>query len=254
MKIHPTALVDSGAELADNVEIGAHTIVESDVIIGSGCRIASNALIAAGTRLGAGVKVHHGAVIGTVPQDLKFKGEYTTAEIGENTVVREYATINRGTEYSLKTVVGRGCLLMAYSHVAHDCIIGDGVILSNGVQMAGHVTIHDFAIVSGLVAIHQFVHIGACSMIGGLFRVSKDVPPYILAGGLPLRYEGLNVVGLRRKGFNPEQRKAIKEAYRLIYQTDLTRSKALEQIKSNPMIPEVESIVKFFEASERGVI
>ncbi len=254
MIIHPTAIIEPGAEIADDVEIGPYAVVESDVVIADGCRIASSALLAAGARLAAGVKVHHGAVIGTVPQDLKFKGECTTAEIGENTVIREYATVNRGTDYHERTVVGRDCLLMAYSHVAHDCIIGDGVILSNAVQMAGHVTIQDFVIISGLVAIHQFVNIGAFSMIGGLFRVSKDVPPYILAGGLPLKYEGLNVVGLRRRGFTPEQRKPIKEAYSLIYQSELLRTEALERIKSSPMTPEVEKIMKFFESSERGVI
>lgn len=254
MKIHPTAIVDSGAEIAEDVEIGPCSVVESDVVIDRGCRIESSALIASGARLAAGVKVFHGAVIGTIPQDLKFGGETTTAEVGENTVIREYCTINRGTKHRKRTTIGANCLLMAYSHVAHDCQIGNDVIIANAVNMGGHVIIGDYAIIGGIVAIHQFVHIGAYSMIGGLFRVPKDVPPYVLAGGNPLKYEGLNSVGLRRRGFNSEQRKAIKEAYRLIYQSNFLRSEALAKIKSERMIPEVENIVKFFDNSERGVI
>jgi len=254
MSIHHTAIVDPGAVIHEDVEIGPHTIIESNVEIGKGCEIASSVLIASGSKLAEGVRVHHGAVIGTVPQDLKFGGEITVAEVGANTVVREYATINRGTAASGRTSVGSNCLLMAYSHVAHDCVIGNNVIMSNAVNMAGHVHIQDFAIISGIVAIHQFVNIGEHCMIGGLFRVPKDVPPYILAGGHPLKYEGLNLVGLKRRGFTVEQRNALKEAYRMIYQSELLRTDALAELKSNPMTPEVMRVVEFFENSQRGVI
>jgi len=254
MSINHTAIVDPGAVIHEDVEIGPHTIIEANVEISKGCKIASSVLIASGARLAEGVVVHHGAVIGTVPQDLKFDGEETLVEIGSNTVVREYATINRGTVASGKTSVGSNCLLMAYSHVAHDCVLGNNVIMSNAVNMAGHVHINDFAIISGIVAIHQFVNIGEHCMIGGLFRVPKDVPPYILAGGHPLRYEGLNSVGLKRRGFTPEQRNALKEAYRMIYQSDMLRTDALAELKANPGIPEVIKVVEFFENSQRGVI
>lgn len=254
MEIHPTAVVDSKAEIADDVIIGPFAVIESDVVIESGCEIGSSVLLASGARLGKNVKVFHGAVIGTVPQDLKFGGEITTAEIGDNTVIREYATVNRGTEQHWKTVVGANCLLMAYSHIAHDCSVGDNSILANSVNLAGHVTIQEFVIIGGIVGIHQFVNIGAHCFIGGMFRVTKDVPPFILAGGTPLRYEGLNSVGLKRRGFDAEQRKAMKDAYRLLYQSDLQRAEALAQIKSGMMTSDVEGIVKFFETSQRGVI
>ena len=254
MKIHPTAIVDPNAELGEDVTIGPFAIVESDVIIGDGCKIGSSVLLASGARLGKNVSVFHGAAIGSVPQDLKFGGEKTTAEIGDNTVVREYVTVNRGTQAHNKSTVGANCLLMAYCHVAHDCIVGDNSILANSVNLAGHVTIEEFVIIGGIVGIHQFVNIGAHCMIGGMFRVTKDVPPYILAGGTPLRYEGLNSIGLKRRGFTPEQRKAIKDAYRMIYQSDVPRADALRKIKSQGMIPETERIINFFGNSERGVI
>ncbi|MBL7191632.1 acyl-ACP--UDP-N-acetylglucosamine O-acyltransferase [bacterium] len=254
MNIHPTAIIDPEAKIAEGVEIGPYSIIQADVEIGAECHISSNVLLASGTKLASGVKIFHGAVIGTAPQDLKYAGEKTAAEIGENTVIREFCTINRGTSATFKTVVGANCLLMAYTHVAHDCRIGDYVILANAVNMGGHVEIEEYAIIGGMVAIHQFINIGRHSMIGGLFRVPKDVPPYILAGGHPLRYEGLNVIGLKRRGFEPDQRKAIKEAYRLLYQSDLNTSQAIAKIKEGEITPEVKHIIDFFEASERGVI
>jgi len=254
MKIHPSAIVDSGAEIAEDVEIGPFAIIEADVVIGSGCRIASNVLLASGARLASNVRVHHGAVVGTIPQDLKFEGEKTTAEVGDNTIIREYATFNRGTKATGKSSVGANCLLMAYSHIAHDCHIGNNVILANSVNLAGHVTIDDYVIIAGIVGIHQFVRIGEHSMIGGMFRVSKDVPPYILAGGQPLKYEGLNIVGLKRRGFTLEQVKNLKETYRLIYQSNLLRSDALKKIKAESSSPEALKVLEFFENSERGVI
>jgi UDP-N-acetylglucosamine acyltransferase len=254
MKIHPTAIIDPKAEIADDVEIGPYSIVEAEVKIASGCKIASSVVLANGARLAEGIKVFTGAVIATLPQDLKFGGEFTTAEVGKNTTVREYCTINRATSATGRTIVGEDCLLMAYSHIAHDCHLGNKLIIANAVNLAGHVTIQDYAIIGGMVAIHQFVHIGMHCMIGGMFRVSLDVPPYCLAGGWPLKYEGLNIVGLKRRGFSNDTIKDLKEAYRLIYQSEMLRTEALRKIKSQPMIPEVENVVKFFEMSERGVI
>ncbi|NQS96985.1 MAG: acyl-ACP--UDP-N-acetylglucosamine O-acyltransferase [candidate division Zixibacteria bacterium] len=254
MKIHPTAIIDPGADIAEDVEIGPHTIVESDVVIGEGCRIASSALIASGTRLAAGIKVFHSAVIGTIPQDLKFAGEYSTAEIGENTVIREFCTVNRGTADTGKTTVGENCLLMAYSHIAHDCRLGDQVIIANAVNMAGHVTIQDFVIIGGMTAIHQFVNIGLHCMIGGMFRITKDIPPYCIAGGWPVKYENVNSIGLQRRGFSTETRNAIKDAYRLIYHSGILRKEALIQLEGGEMIPEVKNIVEFYRKSQRGVI
>ena len=254
MKIHPTALIDHEAKLGEGVEIGPYSIIQAGVEIGANCQIASNVLLASGAKLGNGVKVFHSAVIGTVPQDLKFGGEKTAAEVGDNTVVREFCTINRGTSATGYSSVGKDCLLMAYAHIAHDCHIGDNVIIANAVNMGGHVIIEDYVIIGGMVAIHQFVNIGRHSMIGGLFRVPKDVPPYILAGGHPLRFEGLNSLGLRRRGFTQEQRKAIKDAYRLLYQSDLNVSQALAKIKEGKITPEVQNIIDFYENSQRGVI
>ncbi len=254
MRIHPTAIIAADAELGENVEVGPYSVIEENVIIGDGTKIAASVIIASGSRLGKEVKVFPGAVIGTIPQDLKFTGEETTVEVGDRTVVREFCTINRGTKHSHKTVVGTDCLLMAYSHIAHDCHIGNNVILANAVNMGGHVIIEDWVIIGGMVAIHQFVHIGEHAMVGGKFRVAQDVPPYCLAGGWDLKFEGLNSVGLRRRGFTPEQRRAIKEAYRLIYNSNILRTEALAQLKASEMTEEVRHIVEFFEKSERGVI
>ena len=254
MSIHPTAIVDPGAKIGAAVEIGPFAVIEDNVEIADRCVIGSTALIASGARLAEGVKVFHGAVIGTIPQDLKFDGEATTAEVGANTVVREFCTINRGTSHSRRTVVGANCLLMAYAHVAHDCVLGDQVILANAVNMGGHVMIGDWVIIGGMVAIHQFVHIGEHAMVGGKFRVAQDVPPYCLAGGWDLKYEGLNSIGLKRRGFGPEQRKALKDAYRMIYQSDLLRTEALKKLKESEMTVEVQKVAAFFERSERGVI
>ena len=254
MNIHPTAVVDPGAEIEDDVKIGPYTIIESNVKIGKGCVIASGALVASGARLASGVRVFHGAVVGTIPQDLKFGGEDSTAEIGENTTIREFCTVNRGTVHSGKTAVGANCLLMAYTHVAHDCYLGENVILANAVNMAGHVHIGDYTIIGGMVAIHQFVQIGVHSMVGGMFRVARDIPPYCLAGGWPIKYEGLNLVGLRRRNFTPDIIDAIKEAYRLIYQSDILRKDALAQLEEQTSIPEINTIVQFFKRSQRGVI
>lgn len=253
--IHPTAIVDPKAELGENVSVGPYTIIEGDVQIGDNTTIASQVLIADGARIGSGCRIHHGAVIATLPQDLKFGGEKTTFEIGNNTTVREFCTLNRGTQMRGKSVVGSNCLLMAYTHVAHDCIVGDNVILANAVQLAGHVTVEDWAIIGGLTGVHQFCRIGRHVMVGGHFRVTKDVPPYILASEEPLRFVGLNSVGLRRRGFSEETMRALKHAYRLIYRSNLNVSQAVARIREEvELIPEVLHVLEFIEKAERGII
>lgn len=253
--IHSTALVSTKAEIQENVIIGPFTIVEENVKIDDGTEIASNVLITAGTRIGKNCKIFNGAVLGTLPQDLKFKGEKTTLEIGDNTTIREYCTLNRGTKYRNKTVVGSNCFLMAYVHVAHDCVIGNNVILANAVNMGGHTSIEDYASVGGMDPIHQFVRIGCHSFIGGGFRIDKDVPPYILAAGEPLTFAGLNIVGLTRRGFLKEALIQLKRAYKLIYRSKLNVSQALTRIKEElELTPEIKHVIDFIDASERGII
>jgi UDP-N-acetylglucosamine acyltransferase len=253
--IHSTALVSKKAELGENVVIGPFTIVEDDVIIEKGTEIASNVLIAGGTKIGENCKIFNGAVLGTVPQDLKFQGEKTTLEIGNNTIIREYCTLNRGTEDKLKTVVGSNCLLMSYVHVAHDCSIGNNVILANAVNMAGHIEIEDFAGIGGMDPIHQFVRIGCHSFTGGGLRIDKDVPPYILAAGDPLTFAGLNIVGLTRRGFPKETLSQLKRAYKILYRSKLNISQAIVRLKEElEMIPEIKHVIYFIESSNRGII
>lgn len=253
--IHPTAVVNKNAELAEDVVIGPFSIVESDVQIGAGTKIYSHCIIADGARIGKKCEIHAGAVVSTVPQFTAFGGEKTTTEVGDNTVIREYADINRGTEHNMKTVIGSDCLIMAYTHIAHDCVIGNHVTLANVVQMAGHVTIEDWVGVGGIVPIHQFCRLGQHCFIGGGVRVPKDVPPFVLAAGEPLGYKGLNIVGLKRRGFTKETISALRRSYRIIYQSKLNTSQALDRIRSEmEIIPEVQSVIDFFEGSERGVI
>jgi len=253
--IHPTALVNSKAELSENVVVGPFTIIEEDVVIDEGTEIASHVLIANGTRIGKDCKIMTGAVLGTKPQDLKFKNERTTLEIGNNTLIREYCTLNRGTEDKWKTVVGANCLLMAYVHVAHDCAIGNNVILANAVNMAGHIEIEDFVGIGGMSPIHQFVRIGCHSFIGGGLRIDKDVPPYILAAGEPITFAGLNVVGLTRRKFSKETMAQLKHLYKLIYRSKLNVSQAMVRIREElEMTPEVRHVVEFVESTKRGII
>jgi UDP-N-acetylglucosamine acyltransferase len=200
------------------------------------------------------VRIFNGAVVSGIPQDLKFSGEDSTAELGDYTTVRECATINRGTKAYGKTVVGKHCLIMAYAHVAHDCILGDHVILVNSVALAGHVEIGEFAILGGLSAVHQFVHIGAHAMIGGGALVRKDVPPFIKVAKEPLSFEGVNAIGLERRGFTPEQIERIHHAYRLLYQSGLNTTQAVDRIAEETGGPEIEAILSFVQAAERGIV
>ena len=255
-QIHPTALVDSSAEIGKDVNIGPFAIIENNVKIDDGTSIHAHAVIKEFSQIGSNCRIFQNSVIGEIPQDLKFGGEKTYLIIGDNTIVREFCTLNRGTIESNKTEIGRNVLLMAYVHVAHDCYIGDNVILANGVQLGGHVHIGDHAIIGGTTPVHQFCKIGEHAMIGGGFRVVQDVPPYILVAGEPLKYNGLNTLGLRRRGFSANARKAIKTAYTLIYNSNINITSALEQIQKtiDLEIPEIQKIISFIENSERGLV
>jgi UDP-N-acetylglucosamine acyltransferase len=254
-RIHPTALVHPTAELADAVEVGAFAIVGEDCVIGEGSVVSSRATLERNVRLGAGVKIGVGTVLGGDPQDLKYRGEPTFVEIGDGTTIREYTTINRGTTQSFKTTVGKNCFLMSYVHLAHDCHVGDGVIISNGTQLAGHVTIDEKAIVSGLVGFHQFATIGRYSFIGGCSRVAKDVPPYVKAVGNPVKLYGLNSVGLERNGFPEDVRRELKRAYRLFFKSELNLSQARERATAELQpFPEIQEFLAFFDRSDRGSV
>jgi UDP-N-acetylglucosamine acyltransferase len=254
-RIHPTAIVSPDAEIGEDVEIGAFAIVGEGCTIGAESVISPRATLERNVTLGRGVKVGIGTILGGAPQDLKYAGEETTVEIGDGTVIREYSTINRGTAHSFKTTVGRNCLLMSYVHLAHDCRVGDGVILSNVVQLAGHVVVEDKAILSGLSAVHQFARIGRHAFIGGMARVSKDIPPFLKAVGNPVKLYGLNTVGLQRSGMDEDTIRELKRAYRLFFRSDLNVSQALERAQSElESFPEVQELIRFVEASERGVV
>jgi UDP-N-acetylglucosamine acyltransferase len=253
--IHKSAIVSPRAELADDVTIGPNAIIEEDVVIGAGSRIASNTLIASGTRLGQGVTIAHGAVVGSVPQDLKFGGEKTTLVVGDKTTIREYATLNRGTVDRGETTIGKNCLLMAYSHVAHDCVIGDNVMMANSVNLAGHIEIDDFAILGGVLPVHQFVKIGTHCMIGGGFRVQQDVCPYALIGGYPLKVVGLNSIGLKRRGFPREAIAALTSTFRLLFFSNLNTTQAVERINGEvDKTTEVDLVLDFITRSTRGLV
>ncbi|MFQ5499349.1 MAG: acyl-ACP--UDP-N-acetylglucosamine O-acyltransferase [Candidatus Zixiibacteriota bacterium] len=253
--IHPSAIVSPKAELGDKVTIGPFSIIDDDVQIGSGTLIASSVVVANGARIGSNVKISPGVVISTEPQDLKFGGEKTSASIGDNTVIREYATINRGTEAHGTTTVGKNCLIMSYAHVAHDCIIGDHVIMANSVNLAGHIEIDDHAIIGGLVPIHQFVKVGKHAMVGGGFRVQQDVCPYALVGGYPLKMIGLNSIGLKRRGFSRDVRESLQKAFKLLFSSGLNTTQAVERIKSDlEIIPEVQTVLDFIARSDRGIV
>jgi UDP-N-acetylglucosamine acyltransferase len=253
--IHPSALVSSKAEIADGVTIGPNSIVEDNVTVGEGSVVASSVLLASGAQLGKNVRISHGAVIGTNPQDLKFGGEITRAIIGDNTVVREYVTINRGTKAHGETSIGRDCFVMAYAHVAHDCIVGNNVILANAVNMAGHVEIHDWATIGGVVPIHQFVKIGAHCMVGGGFRVPQDICPFALVGGYPLKVVGINSIGLRRRGFSLERIRTLEQMFKILFFSGLNTSQALERINSEiEKTADVTLVLDFIAKSDRGII
>jgi UDP-N-acetylglucosamine acyltransferase len=251
----PLAYVHPQAKIARNVVIEPFVTINKNVIIDEGTWIGSNVTIMEGARIGKNVKIFPGAVISGAPQDLKFKGEETVAIIGDNTTIREFVTINRGTSASNQTVVGKGCLLMAYVHVAHDCVIGNNCILANAVNLAGHINIDDFAIVGGLSAVHQFVNIGTHVMISGGSLVRKDVPPFTKAARNPLSFVGINSIGLRRRGFTNEKINEIHDIYRYLFNKNLNVSQAVAYIEAEmPATPERDTILGFISASARGIM
>lgn len=253
--VHPSAIISRDAELGSAVRVGPFAIIGDGCVIGNGCAIGAHAVLERNVRLAPNVRIGVGSVVGGDPQDLKFKGEETAVEIGEDSIVREYSTINRGTAESMKTTVGRSCFIMSYVHLAHDCHIGDGVIISNATQLAGHVTVEEKAILSGVSAVHQFVLIGKYSFIGGCSRVAKDVPPYVKAVGNPVKLYGLNTVGLQRNGFPEDVVRELKRAYRLFFKSELNVSQARARAESELRdIPEVGEFLRFFERSDRGVV
>ncbi len=252
--IHETAIIGKNVLLGEDVTIGPYTIIRDNVKIGDRTRIDAQALIGDLVTIGKDCRVFHSAVIGEDNQDLKYNGEKTETIIGDRTTIREFCTIHRGTDDKWKTVVGADCLLMAYAHVAHDVVVGDKVILANNATLAGHVEVGEYAIIGGLTAVHQFCKIGKHTMIGGCYRVIKDVPPYVIAAGEPMRYAGLNVIGLRRRKFSKEAIKELKQSYKLLLKSDLNVSDAVKKIQETDHGQEVQNVLDFIEKSDRGII
>jgi UDP-N-acetylglucosamine acyltransferase len=252
---HPTSIISSKAKLGNNIKVSPYAIIQDDVEIGDNCIIGPFAVIYNGARIGNNVKIYQSASIAHRPQDLKFANEETYFYVGDNTVIHEFVTLHRGTMETGFSRIGKNCLLMAYAHVAHDTVIGDNCILANAVQIAGHVLIDEFAIIGGATVVHQFCKIGAHTMTGGGFRVVQDVPPFILAASEPLEYEGLNVIGLRRRGFSNEDIQTLKKAYGILYDKKYNVSQAKEIIKNEFSSNKyVEQILKFLDISKRGLI
>lgn len=252
---HPLAVIHPNAKIGDSVTISPFVTIEDNVVIGEGTWIGPNAVIMAGARIGKNCKIFPGAVVSAIPQDLKFKGEDSILEIGDNTIIREYCTLNRGTVAFQKTVIGKNCLLMSYVHVAHDCIIGDNCILANNATLAGHVTIEENALLGGMVAVHQFTKIGAHSMLGGGVLLNKDVPPFVRVARYPASYIGVNVVGLRRKGFSDESIRRIQDIYHQLFVATQNRAQAIKAIAEQlPNSDEREQIMSFVNDSKNGII
>lgn len=251
----PLAYIHPAAKIAPSVVIDPFVTIDQNVEIGEGTRIGSNVTIMEGARIGKNCTIFPGAVISGIPQDLKFRGEDTVAIIGDNTTIRECVTVNRGTAAKGKTVVGSNCLIMAYSHVAHDCVIGDNVIISNATQIAGEVVVDNYAVIGGGSLIHQFCHLGSHVMIQGGALINKDIPPFVKAGREPVSYEGINSIGLRRRNFTNEQINQIQEIYRYLYLSRLNVSDAVERIEAElPATKERDEIIMFIRNSKRGII
>ncbi|MFM2292542.1 MAG: hypothetical protein RIS29_2355 [Bacteroidota bacterium] len=251
----PLAYIHPDAKIAPTVVIEPFVTIDKNVVIEEGTWIGPNVTIMEGARIGKNCKIYPGAVIGGIPQDLKFKGEETLAVIGDNTTIRECVTVNRGTAAKGKTVIGKNCLIMAYCHVAHDCLLGDNIIISNSTQLAGEVEVDDFAIISGGCLVHQFTRIGSHVMVQGGSKVGKDVPPYVTAGREPLSYAGINSIGLRRRGFTNEQIRDIQDVYRYIFQSGMNTTNAIERIQAElPATKERDEIILFVKNSPRGII
>ena len=252
--IDQTAIISKKAKLADNVTVGPFAVINEGVSVGLGTRIGSHSLIDGDTSIGKNCEIFTGAVIGSRPQDLKYKGEKVFLEIGDNNIIREYCTFNPGTEDGGKTIVGSGNLFMAYSHIAHDCRVGNNCVFANNATLAGHVTVEDMVVIGGLVAIHQFVRVGSLSIIGGCSKVVQDIPPFSTCDGHPARVYGLNLIGLRRKGISHDAIKKIDQAFKLIFNSGLTAKHALERVeKEIEKTEEIIYLVNFVKSSERGL-
>jgi UDP-N-acetylglucosamine acyltransferase len=254
--IHPTAIVDPKAEITDGVEIGPYCIIEGDVLIGEGTKIGPHVVIREGTRIGKRCQIFQFASVGEVPQSFAYQGEKTYLLIGDQNIIRECVTLHRGTQQGKgKTVIGNDNFFMAYSHVAHDCLIGNHIIMANGAALGGHILIEDHAVIGGLVAVHQFCRIGTHAFIGGFSGVQLDIPPYTLAAGDRTKLFGLNLVGLKRSHFSEETLRALKKAYRLIFRSGLTMEKAIKQVKGDSIsqMPEVQHLLQFIQNSKRGI-
>ena len=255
MSIHPTAVIDPGARIGKNVTVGPFAVIESDVEIGDGCAIGPHVAIKRHTSLGEGCRVHAGAVLGDWPQDLGFKNEDSYVRIGKGVTLREFVTVHRGTKAGTVTEVGDGCFLMANAHIGHNCHVGPGVIIANGALLGGYVDVGERAFLSGHVVVHQFVRIGRLAMVGGAAGLGKDVPPFCMVGGMERnRVAGMNVIGMRRAGLTPDQRKAVKAAFGRVYLSGLNVSQAVDQIKAEaaPGSPAAE-FAAFIELSKRGI-
>jgi UDP-N-acetylglucosamine acyltransferase len=251
---HVRAVVDERAQIGEGVVVGPYAVVGPHVSLGDGTQVGAHAVVDGWTRVGRDCRIFSSAVVGSIPQDLKFAGAESYLEIGDQNTIREFVTINRATSLGARTVIGRGNLLMAYVHVAHDCVIGNHAILANAVNLAGHVTVEDYASIGGLTPVHQFVRVGRHAFVGGGSRVAKDVPPYVRAAGNPLRVVGLNGIGLARRGMPADVVTALKRAYRLLYRSRLNVTQALERIRAElPAIEEIRYLVEFVESSQRGI-
>ena len=254
MTIDPSARVEDGAELGEDVHVGPWCLVGAGVRLGDGCVLDSMVKIVGDTELGPGCHLHHGAVIGSPPQDLKYRGASAPVRIGARSVFREYSTVNMPTAEGELTKIGSDCLIMAYAHVAHNCVLGDHVILANSVNLAGHIEIGDYAIIGGVTPVHQFVKIGAHVIIGGGSRVPTDIAPYVKAAGSPIRVFGVNTIGLQRRGFSEETQQVLKRVYRIFFRSPLLKDQAIAQIREElPDIPEVRVFLDFVQRSERGL-
>lgn len=253
--IHPTAIVSGKAKLGNNITVSAYAIIEDDVEIAQDTMIGPHTVIYDGARIGEQVKIMQGASVSNIPQDLKYANEESFFYVGDGTVIREFVTLHRGTAETGFSRVGKNCLIMAYAHVAHDVVLGNNCIISNLVQIGGFVTIGDYVVIGGNTSVHQFSKIGDHAMAGGGLRISKDIPPYVLAGNDPIRYSGLNTVGLRRRGYSNEDIETLKKAYHLLFESGLNitqaKLKMQEEYKHNNL---VQNILKFLDESDRGII
>jgi UDP-N-acetylglucosamine acyltransferase len=253
--VHPTAIVSSKAKLGDNLIVNAYAIIHDDVEIGNDCVIGPHAVLYDGARIGNRVKIHQAASIAHTPQDLSFRNEYSLFIIDDDTTIHEFVTCHRGTKSTGFSKIGKNCLIMAYAHVAHDTTVGNNCILANGVQLAGHVVIEDYAIIGGLSGVHQFCKVGQHSMTGGAFKIVQDLPPFILAAHHPLKYSGLNVIGLRRRGFSPTDITALKKLYNIIYDNSLNLSQAIKKAEAELSDNKfVQQALDFIKSSKRGLV